>query len=76
MLRFNHRLTLIYIEMSFVISFSALRPWDLAAGKILAETLDLVVETIDVKETNMLSSKVVLVATKNAEKDITKLIFI
>lgn len=55
---------------------SALRPWDLAAGKILAETLDLVVETIDVKETNMLSSKVVLVATKNAEKDITKLISI
>ena len=55
---------------------SALRPWDLAAGKILAETLDLVVETIDVKETNMLSSKVVLVTTKNAEKDITKLISI
>lgn len=49
---------------------SHLHPWDLAAGKILAETLGLVVKTIDGREVNVLSSIDVLVASKNAQKDI------
>ncbi|MDN2452470.1 inositol monophosphatase family protein [Lactobacillus sp. UCMA15818] len=53
---------------------SYLRPWDFAAGKILAETLGLSVKMIDGTPVNMLISSDVLVATKNAQKDIAKLI--
>lgn len=53
---------------------SYLRPWDYAAGKVLAETLDLVVKTIDGRPIDMLSSSDVLVATKNAQKDITRIV--
>ncbi|KRL01393.1 inositol monophosphatase family protein [Liquorilactobacillus capillatus] len=53
---------------------SYLRPWDYAAGKVLAETLGLVVKTIDGKPIDMLSSSDVLVATKNAQKDITRIV--
>ncbi|WP_281164916.1 inositol monophosphatase family protein [Liquorilactobacillus sicerae] len=49
---------------------SHLHSWDLAAGKILAETLGLTVKTIDGQEVNVLSSIDVLVASKNAQKDI------
>lgn len=49
---------------------SHLHPWDLAAGKILAETLGLVAKTIDGHEPSVLSSVDVLVASKNAQKDI------
>ena len=52
---------------------SHLRPWDYAAGKILAETLGLVVKTIDEESLDMLSSSDVLVATKNAHQGIIKL---
>lgn len=51
---------------------SHLHPWDYAAGKILAHVQGLVVETIDGRPFDMLSSNDVLVATKNAEKDILK----
>lgn len=53
---------------------SYLRPWDYAAGKVLAETLGLVVKTIDGNPIDMLSSSDVLVATKNAQKDITRIV--
>ncbi|KRM96511.1 myo-inositol-1(or 4)-monophosphatase [Liquorilactobacillus aquaticus DSM 21051] len=53
---------------------SYLRPWDYAAGKVLAETLGLVVKTIDGQAIDMLSSSDVLVATKNAQKDITRIV--
>ena len=52
---------------------SHLRPWDYAAGKILAETLGLVVKTIDEESLDMLSSSDVLVATKNSHQGIIKL---
>lgn len=53
---------------------SKLHAWDYAAGKILAETLDLTVESIDGTDINVLSSEVVLVATKNAQKQINEII--
>lgn len=45
---------------------SYLRPWDFAAGRVLAETLGLVVTQVDGTPVNMLSSGAVLVATKRA----------
>ncbi|KRN88930.1 inositol monophosphatase family protein [Ligilactobacillus ceti] len=53
---------------------ACLCPWDYAAGTILAETLGLVVKTIDGQPVNMLSSTDVLVATKSAHKEILKAI--
>ena len=52
---------------------SHLHPWDLAAGKILAETLGLAVKTIDGKEPSVLALVDVLVASKNAQKDIMRM---
>ncbi|WP_137597954.1 inositol monophosphatase family protein [Paucilactobacillus kaifaensis] len=49
---------------------SYLRPWDFAAGKILAEALNLRVKTIDGGSLSMLSSNVVLVATERASEEI------
>lgn len=49
---------------------SYLRPWDFAAGKILAEALNLQVKTIDGRPLSMLSSNVVLVATERASEEI------
>ncbi|HAT55174.1 MAG TPA: fructose 1,6-bisphosphatase [Lactobacillus sp.] len=49
---------------------SYLRPWDFATGKILAEELGLVVTTVDGQTPTVLSYGVVLVATKQAQKDI------
>lgn len=52
---------------------SYLRPWDFAAGKILAQALNLQVKTIDGGPLSMLSSNVVLVATERASKEIVTL---
>ncbi|WP_029327087.1 inositol monophosphatase family protein [Fructilactobacillus fructivorans] len=52
---------------------SHLRPWDIAAGRVLAETLGMTVSTIDGKPIDMLSSNTVLLATKKAQKDILKI---
>ena len=54
--------------------FSHLHPWDYAAGKILAHAQGLSVKGIDDSKFDMLSSDDVLVATKNAEEDILKLL--
>lgn len=53
---------------------SFLRPWDYLPGKILAETLGLIVKTIDGEPVNVLSSTDVLVATDNAQSEIFKII--
>lgn len=52
---------------------SHLKPWDLAAGRVLAETLGLTVKTIDGSIPDVLSSVDVLVATKNAQEDIVRM---
>lgn len=49
---------------------SYLRPWDFATGKILAEELGLVVTTVDGQTPSVLSYGVVIVATKQAQRDI------
>ncbi|MBZ2404703.1 fructose 1,6-bisphosphatase [Liquorilactobacillus hordei] len=61
------------IEGKCVGYVSYLRPWDFAAGRVLAETLGLSMKKIDGTPLNMLVSSDVLVATKNAQKDIAKL---
>lgn len=52
---------------------SHLKPWDIAAGKILLETLGVQVSTIDGRPLDMLSSNLVLVATKKAQRDILQI---
>lgn len=52
---------------------SYLRPWDFAAGRVLAETLGLVVTQVDGTPVNMLSSGAVLVATKRAHRAVLAL---
>lgn len=49
---------------------SHLKPWDLAAGRVLAEELGLTVKSIDADGISVLSSNLVLVATKRAGQDI------
>ena len=58
-------------ELSGYISY--LRPWDFGAGKVLAETLGLVVKSIDGTQLDMLSSTVVLVATQRASQEVIEL---
>lgn len=64
------------IEMIYVLTgclgayVSHLHPWDLAAGRVLAEELGLVVKPIDDDHLNVLSSNLVLVATKQAGQDL------
>lgn len=53
---------------------SRLKPWDLAAGRVFAEELNLAVKTIDDHQLSVLSSNTVLVATKQASRDIRQLI--
>ena len=53
---------------------SYLRPWDFAAGRVLAETLGLVVSQVDGKPVNMLSSGAVLIATKSAQRAILTIV--
>lgn len=52
---------------------SHLAPWDVAAGKILAETAGLSVTTIDGHPLNMLESQVVLVITRRALPEVQKI---
>lgn len=52
---------------------SWLKPWDLAAGRVLAEELGLAVKVIDDNGGGVLSSKLVLVATKRVSQDIQQL---
>jgi myo-inositol-1(or 4)-monophosphatase len=49
---------------------SWLKPWDLAAGRVLAEELGLSVKSIDGDGINVLSSNLVLVATNGVARDI------
>lgn len=49
---------------------SRLKPWDIAAGRVIAEELGLLVKTIDDQPLNVLSSNTVLVATKKVCQDI------
>ncbi|MBB1085239.1 inositol monophosphatase family protein [Limosilactobacillus fastidiosus] len=49
---------------------SRLKPWDIAAGRVIAEELGLIVKTIDDQPINVLSSNTVLVATKKVCQDI------
>lgn len=53
---------------------SHLMPWDFAAGKILAEQLELCVTKVDGTPVDMLSSNDVLVSTKDTHKDIVNMI--
>ena len=68
------------IEMIGVITgqlggyISNLKPWDLAAGRMLAEELGLVVKSIDGSSINVLSSNLVLVATRQVSRDIRQII--
>lgn len=52
---------------------SYLKPWDFAAGNVLAQVLGLDVKTIDGSPLDMLSSNVVLVATERASKEVIRL---
>lgn len=53
---------------------SYLRPWDFAAGRVLGETLGLVITQVDGTPVNMLSSGAVLVATKRAHRTILAIV--
>ncbi|ANI94634.1 inositol monophosphatase family protein [Lactiplantibacillus plantarum] len=53
---------------------SYLRPWDFAAGRVLAESLGLVVSRVDGNPVNMLSSGAILIATKRAQRSILAIV--
>ncbi|WP_070083448.1 inositol monophosphatase family protein [Lactiplantibacillus plantarum] len=53
---------------------SYLRPWDFAAGRVLAESLGLVVSRVDGNPVNMLSSGAVLIVTKRAQRSILAIV--
>lgn len=53
---------------------SYLRPWDFAAGRVLAESLGLVVSRVDGNPVNMLSSGAVVIATKRAQRSILAIV--
>lgn len=53
---------------------SYLRPWDFAAGRVLAESLGLVVTRVDGTPVDMLSSGAVLIATKRAQRSILAIV--
>ncbi|MCH4171058.1 MAG: inositol monophosphatase family protein [Lactobacillus sp.] len=58
------------IENGYV---SHLMPWDFAAGKVMAETLGLLVTDIDGTPLSMLSSKIVLIGTERTHAQIVAL---
>lgn len=68
------------IELTDVITgrlglyLSWLKPWDLAAGRVIAEELGLVVQNVDGSRPDVLSSSLVLVATSQAAQDIHQLV--
>ncbi|GKQ42820.1 fructose 1,6-bisphosphatase [Companilactobacillus sp. RD055328] len=49
---------------------SKLAPWDLAAGKILAESLGYIVVGIDGRPVNMLKSQLVIIGTKQLTQEV------
>ncbi len=53
---------------------SNLMPWDLAAGRALAEGLGLAVKSIDAPQVDVLSSNLVLVATKQVAAEVAALV--
>lgn len=52
---------------------SYLKPWDFAAGQVLLNTLGVRTSTIDGQPLDMLSSNLVLVVTKQAQRDILRI---
>ena len=68
------------MELAYVLTgqlgayLSYLHPWDLAAGRVLAEAMGLVVKAIDAPSVDVLSSNLVLIATKQAAEDILALV--
>ncbi|KRK65408.1 fructose-1 6-bisphosphatase [Companilactobacillus tucceti DSM 20183] len=55
-----------------VLYMSYLAPWDLAAGRVLCESLGLRVATIDDSPINMLKSQVVIVGTQKVISEVLK----
>ncbi|MFD1418222.1 inositol monophosphatase family protein [Companilactobacillus keshanensis] len=55
-----------------VLYMSYLAPWDLAAGRVLCESLGLKVSTIDDSPVNMLKSQVVIVGTEKVVSEVLK----
>ncbi|MFC6323405.1 inositol monophosphatase family protein [Companilactobacillus baiquanensis] len=55
-----------------VLYMSYLAPWDLAAGRVLCESLGLEVATIDDSPVNMLKSQVVIVGTKKVISEVLR----
>ncbi|WP_300562464.1 inositol monophosphatase family protein [Companilactobacillus sp.] len=53
-----------------VLYMSYLRPWDLAAGRVLCETLGLKVVGVDGEPVNMLKSQVVIVGTQKVVSEV------
>ncbi|UQS85521.1 inositol monophosphatase family protein [Apilactobacillus apisilvae] len=53
---------------------SHLKPWDIAAGKVMCDSLGITVTTIDGNALDMVSSETVLIATKIAHKEILDLV--
>lgn len=53
---------------------SWLKPWDAAAGRIMAEALNLTCVKIDGTPANVLLSNSVLIATKNTARDIRRIV--
>ncbi|GAA3197951.1 inositol monophosphatase family protein [Lentilactobacillus kefiri] len=53
---------------------SYLKPWDFGAGRILCETAGLKMTTIDGQRLDVLSSTPVLLATRNAHRDILTIV--
>jgi myo-inositol-1(or 4)-monophosphatase len=55
-----------------VLYMSYLKPWDLAAGRVLSETLGLSVVGVDGEPVNMLQSQVVITGTKKVVSEVLK----
>lgn len=55
-----------------VLYMSYLRPWDLAAGRVLCESIGLKVVGVDGEPVNMLQSQVVIAGTKNVVSEVLK----
>lgn len=68
------------MEITYVLTgrlgayLSYLHPWDLAAGAVLATALGLSVKPIDEPSVNVLTSNLVLIATKQAAEDVLGLV--
>ncbi|WP_129044850.1 inositol monophosphatase family protein [Companilactobacillus metriopterae] len=58
------------LEGKEIVYMSRLAPWDLAAGRVLIETLGMSVCRVDEAPLNMLKSQVVIVSTSNAKNEV------